>query len=82
MHRDVLEHRLLAPGSDLRGAFVKALAAHVEEGWQLETFFEITYGKSRNCCHEWGLSLVGKGATYSCKVNPPREAGSTGERET
>ena len=40
MHRDVLEHRLLAPGSDLRGAFVKALAAHVEEGWQFETFFE------------------------------------------
>jgi hypothetical protein len=39
MHRKVLEHRLLPPGNDLRGAFVKALAAHVDEGWQLETFF-------------------------------------------
>jgi hypothetical protein len=38
MHRKVLEHRLLPPGSDLRGAFVKALAAHADAGWQLETF--------------------------------------------
>jgi hypothetical protein len=38
MHRAILEHRELAPGSDLRSAFVKALAVHVDEGWQLETF--------------------------------------------
>jgi hypothetical protein len=38
MHRQVLEHRPLPPGSDLRATFVKALAAHVDDGWQLETF--------------------------------------------
>ncbi len=38
MHRAVLEHRLLPPGSDLYGAFIKALAAHVDEGWQMEVF--------------------------------------------
>ncbi len=38
MHRAVLEHHQLAPHADLRGAFVKAMAAHVDEGWQLETF--------------------------------------------
>lgn len=38
MRRAVLEHRLLAPGTDLRGEFVKALAAHVEGGWQLGEF--------------------------------------------
>jgi hypothetical protein len=38
MHRKVLDHRLLPPGSDLRGAFVKALAAHADAGWHLETF--------------------------------------------
>ena len=34
----ILEHRRLEPGSDLHGAFVKALAAHVDDGWQMETF--------------------------------------------
>jgi len=38
MHRSVLEQRLLPPGSDLYGAFVKTLAAHVDEGWQMEVF--------------------------------------------
>ena len=38
MCRRVLEHRKLPPGTDLRAAFVKALAAHADEGWQLETF--------------------------------------------
>jgi hypothetical protein len=38
MHRAVLEHRGLPPGSDLRGAFALALAAHVKEGWLLERF--------------------------------------------
>jgi hypothetical protein len=38
MCRDVLEQRLLSPGSDLCGAFVTALAAHVAAGWTLETF--------------------------------------------
>ena len=38
MCRTVLEHRELPPGTDLRGAFVKALAAHAGAGWQLETF--------------------------------------------
>jgi len=38
MCREVLEHRMLPPGSDLCGAFVTALAAHVAAGWTLETF--------------------------------------------
>ena len=38
MHRAILEQRLLAPGSDLYGAFIKALSAHVDDGWQMETF--------------------------------------------
>jgi hypothetical protein len=38
MHRAVVEQRLLPPGSDLYGAFIKALAAHVDEGWQMEVF--------------------------------------------
>jgi hypothetical protein len=38
MHRELLHHQLLAPGSDLCGAFVKALASHVDAGWTLETF--------------------------------------------
>lgn len=38
MHRSILEQRLLPPGSDLLGAFAKALAAHVDDGWQLEVF--------------------------------------------
>jgi hypothetical protein len=38
MCRDVLEQRLLPPGSDLCGAFVTALAAQVAAGWTLETF--------------------------------------------
>jgi hypothetical protein len=28
----VLDHRLLPPGIDLYGAFIKALAAHVDNG--------------------------------------------------
>lgn len=35
MCRAVLEHRELPPGTDLRAAFVKALAAHADAGWQL-----------------------------------------------
>jgi hypothetical protein len=38
MQSSILEQRLLPPGSDLRGVFAKALAAHVDDGWQLETF--------------------------------------------
>lgn len=38
MCQEVLEHRLLPPGSDLRGAFVTALAAQVAAGWTLESF--------------------------------------------
>jgi hypothetical protein len=38
MHSSILEQRVLRPGDDLRGAFAKALAAHVDDGWQLETF--------------------------------------------
>src|ERR1700678_2010080 len=37
-HSQVVEHHLLPAASDLRGAFAKALAAHVDSGWQLETF--------------------------------------------
>jgi hypothetical protein len=38
MHSAILEQKALRPGDDLRGAFAKALAAHVDDGWQLETF--------------------------------------------
>jgi len=38
MHGSIVEHRLLPPNTDLYGAFIKALAHHVDEGWQLETF--------------------------------------------
>jgi hypothetical protein len=38
MQSAALEQQVLAPGSDLYGAFIKALAAHVEAGWQMETF--------------------------------------------
>jgi len=38
MCRSVLDHRLLPPGTDLYGAFIKALAAHVDNGWQMEVF--------------------------------------------
>jgi hypothetical protein len=42
MCQEVLEHRMLPPGSDLCGAFVTALAAHVAAGWTLETFSSST----------------------------------------
>src|SRR5438270_8793733 len=38
MHRGLLSQQLLAPGTDLGGAFVMALAAQVQAGWTLETF--------------------------------------------
>ncbi len=38
MHRSVIEHRLLPADTDLYGVFIKALAAHVDDGWQLEVF--------------------------------------------
>jgi hypothetical protein len=44
MCRDLLEQRLLPPGSDLCGVFVTALAAHVAAGWTLETFSSNTAG--------------------------------------
>jgi hypothetical protein len=38
MHRGILEHRRLDPDSDLYGVFIKALAAHVDRGYQMEEF--------------------------------------------
>ena len=38
MHRTIIEERQLPPGSDLFGAYVLALAAQVQNGWQLESF--------------------------------------------
>jgi hypothetical protein len=37
-YNDRMEHELLDAGTDLYGAFVKALARHVDDGWQLENF--------------------------------------------
>ena len=36
--RRVIEHREIPPGADLPGELVKALAAHVEQGFVLEDF--------------------------------------------
>jgi hypothetical protein len=38
MHRTVLVQQRLEPGTDLYGAYVKAMAAHADAGWQLESF--------------------------------------------
>jgi hypothetical protein len=38
MHGALLESRLLAPGADLKRAFVVAMLEHIDAGWQLGEF--------------------------------------------
>jgi hypothetical protein len=38
MHNRLLESRPLAPGSDLKRAFVVAMLEHIDAGWQLGEF--------------------------------------------
>jgi hypothetical protein len=38
MHGALLEARLLAPGSDLKRAFVASMLGWIDAGWQLEEF--------------------------------------------
>jgi hypothetical protein len=38
MHGALLESRPLAPGSDLKRAFVVAMLEHIDAGWQLGEF--------------------------------------------
>jgi hypothetical protein len=42
MHRAVLEHRPLAPGANLKRAFVAAMLEHIDAGWELGEFSSLS----------------------------------------